>query len=123
MASREHFIALLLAPCADFLSDGFDGDHEARDTFVMAAIGASGADARVQPVQAQQQSAFEAAVATPRNTPCSRAVDGPVAVNAGPGHDAFPDIHVTSYAKHAGRVTRPAANPPETSAVPEGRHS
>ena len=60
MASREHFIALLLAPCADFLSDGFDGDHEARDTFVMAAIGASGADVRVQPVQAQQQSAFEA---------------------------------------------------------------
>ena len=32
-----------------------------------------------------------------RNGPCSRRCDGLAAVTAGPGHDAFPDIHVISH--------------------------
>ncbi len=32
-----------------------------------------------------------------RNAPCSTLRDGLAAVTAGPGHDAFPDIHVISH--------------------------
>lgn len=40
-----------------------------------------------------------------RNAPCSTPRDGLAAVIAGHGHDAFPDIHVTSHREPIDRVT------------------